>query len=86
MRYKKKCPKLCKIKYKEQPINLKNMETVSLIINSQIDGKPIRYNLKVSSKIAEKYAQIRKEKPELSQPEALKEARETEQSFLDAKH
>lgn len=51
------------------------METKTLIIRSEIDGNPIRYNVKVSEEIVTNYAKVRKEKPEFSQPEALREAR-----------
>ncbi len=48
------------------------MET--LIIRSEVAGEPIRYHVKAEKKVAEKYAQVRKENPELSEMEALKQA------------
>ena len=52
------------------------MENKRLIINAKVDGNPIRYNVKVSAEVAEKYAQIRKENPEMEETEAMKLARE----------
>lgn len=50
------------------------MERERMIIRSEIDGTPIRYHVNVPREIANKYATIRKEHPELREIAALKKA------------
>ncbi len=51
------------------------MEKVKLILNSEIDGNPIRYSVRVSPEVANRYAQIRKEEPKLTEPEAMQKSK-----------
>ena len=50
------------------------MEKEKIIIRSEIDGIPVRFHVKVTREIADKYTTIRKEHPELREIVALKEA------------
>ncbi|MCY1719579.1 hypothetical protein OU798_04460 [Prolixibacteraceae bacterium Z1-6] len=52
------------------------MDLVRLKIQSELDGEPMHYNVTVSKKVAENFAKIMKENPELPQPEALGKAKE----------
>ena len=52
------------------------METVTLIIETEIAGKPARFHKKVSKEIAQEYNRIMKENPGTTQREALDLAKE----------
>ena len=52
------------------------MEKERLIVRTEIDGTPVRYHVKVTREVADKYAIIRKEHPELREISALNKAME----------
>ncbi|WP_346862845.1 hypothetical protein [uncultured Draconibacterium sp.] len=51
------------------------MDSVRLKIQSELDGEPMHYNVTVSKKVADNFAKIVKENPEMPQPEALAKAK-----------
>jgi hypothetical protein len=51
-------------------------EKIRLIIYSEINKMPIRFNMLVTKELAEKYAEVRKENKDMSQMEAYKQARD----------